>query len=57
MDITKETLFTVLDLFDSLDVTYWLDGGWGVDVLFGRQTMEHRDIDIDFDSIAYSKNT
>lgn len=40
----------ILDLFESLCVTYWLDGGWGVDALYGKQTREHRDIDINFDA-------
>ena len=40
----------ILDLFEGLSVTYWLDGGWGVDALYGRQTREHRDIDINFDA-------
>ena len=40
----------ILDLFEELRVTYWLDGGWGVDALYGKQTREHRDIDIDFDA-------
>ena len=30
--------------------TYWLDGGWGVDILAGKQTRIHRDIDINFDA-------
>lgn len=47
---TKEMLFHVLDIFDALSVPYWLDGGWGVDALFGEQTRAHRDIDIDFDA-------
>lgn len=47
---TKETLFRVIDLFDSLSVKWWLDGGWGVDVLYGSQTRDHRDIDINFDA-------
>ena len=47
---TKETLWMILDLFEGLSVTYWLDGGWGVDALYGRQTREHRDIDINFDA-------
>lgn len=46
----QDDLFAVLDFMEKLDITYWLDGGWGVDVLVGRQTREHRDIDIDFDS-------
>ena len=40
----------ILDLFEELCVTYWLDGGWGVDALYGKQTREHRDIDINYDA-------
>ena len=47
---TRETLWRILDLFDSLSVTYWLDGGWGVDALYGKQTRDHRDMDINFDA-------
>lgn len=50
---TKEDLIAVLDILDGLKIRYWLDGGWGVDVLVGKQTREHRDIDIDFDA-AYT---
>lgn len=46
---TKENLIEVLDLLDSLQIKYWLDGGWGVDVLLGKQNRAHRDIDVDFD--------
>jgi len=47
---TQEDLFTVLDLIEAAGIPYWLDGGWGVDALCGRQTRPHRDIDIDFDA-------
>lgn len=47
--VTKNDLFDVLDLIDSLGIRYWVDGGWGVDLLAGTQSREHRDIDIDFD--------
>ena len=47
---TITVLFQVLDLLESLDMQFWLDGGWGVDVLYGQQTRLHRDIDIDFDA-------
>lgn len=47
---TKDDLINVLDLLDKSKIRYWLDGGWGVDVLVGKQTREHRDIDIDFDA-------
>ena len=43
-------LFQVLDLLDNMKIQYWLDGGWGVDALYGKQTRTHRDIDIDFDA-------
>ena len=47
---TITELFQVLDLLESLDMQFWLDGGWGVDVFLGQQTRLHRDIDIDFDA-------
>lgn len=49
--VTEKTLFHMLDFFEHRKVPYWLDGGWGVDVLTGRQNREHRDIDIDFDAL------
>lgn len=52
--VTSNMLFSVLDLMDSLCITYWLDGGWGVDVLVGKETRPHRDVDIDFDA-AYTE--
>lgn len=45
----KEDLFVLLDLLDRLGMRYWVDGGWGVDILVGRQNREHRDLDINFD--------
>lgn len=47
---TKEDLITVINLFEESSIIYWIDGGWGVDVLAGHQTRPHRDIDIDFDA-------
>lgn len=46
---TKENLIEVLNLLDSLQIKYWIDGGWGIDILLGKQTREHRDIDVNFD--------
>lgn len=48
--VTQDDLLKVLDLIEHTGIRYWLDGGWGVDILAGKQTREHRDIDIDFDS-------
>lgn len=47
---TKEDLMTVIALLENADITYWIDGGWGVDLLAGKQTRMHRDIDINFDA-------
>ena len=47
---TKDDLMTVINLFENAGITYWIDGGWGVDILAGKQTRHHRDIDINFDA-------
>jgi lincosamide nucleotidyltransferase A/C/D/E len=39
----------VLDLLESNGVRAWVDGGWGVDALLGRQTREHNDLDLAID--------
>lgn len=39
----------VLDVLHELtrhDVQFWLDGGWGVDALAGRETRQHADLDM-----------
>ena len=40
------------DWADGLGVTYWVDGGWGVDALLGEQTREHADLDLALDDTA-----
>ena len=47
--VEKRSLFEILDLLDGLGMRYWVDGGWGVDILVGRQNRPHRDLDINFD--------
>ncbi|HHV08916.1 MAG TPA: aminoglycoside adenylyltransferase [Clostridiales bacterium] len=47
---SKENLIVILNLLEDLNIRYWVDGGWGVDILTGKQNRDHRDIDIDFDS-------
>jgi lincosamide nucleotidyltransferase A/C/D/E len=44
-----EQVVAVMDILRSLSCQFWLEGGWGVDALVGRQTRSHRDVDIDFD--------
>lgn len=48
--VTKTDLFELLDIFEELEIAYWVEGGWGVDILTGKQNRVHRDLDIDFDA-------
>ncbi|HEY8497537.1 MAG TPA: hypothetical protein VIK98_10975 [Limnochordales bacterium] len=34
------------DLLERAGIPVWIDGGWAVDALLGRQTREHGDLDI-----------
>ncbi|MCD5316458.1 nucleotidyltransferase domain-containing protein [Kineosporia babensis] len=43
-------VFEVLDAAETLGSPVWVAGGWGVDVLVGRQTREHRDLDLALDA-------
>jgi lincosamide nucleotidyltransferase A/C/D/E len=39
----------VIDLYNklaTLGIQIWIDGGWGVDALLGKQTRPHKDLDI-----------
>lgn len=39
----------VIDLYNQLEnlgIKIWVDGGWGVDALLGKQTRPHKDLDI-----------
>jgi lincosamide nucleotidyltransferase A/C/D/E len=36
----------VLDALEGAAVGCWVDGGWGVDALLGRQTRPHSDLDL-----------
>ena len=36
----------VCDLMQTNDITMWIDGGWGVDALLGKQTRSHGDLDV-----------
>lgn len=43
-EATPELVLSFLDLAEPIPV--WIDGGWGVDALLGRQTRPHSDLDI-----------
>ncbi|MGI8644972.1 MAG: nucleotidyltransferase domain-containing protein [Nocardioides sp.] len=48
MELTDVTV--VLDALDARAVRHWVLGGWGVAALVGRQTREHRDLDLAVDA-------
>jgi len=39
-------LVALLDELEHRGIDVWLDGGWGVDALLGRQTRPHDDLDV-----------
>jgi lincosamide nucleotidyltransferase A/C/D/E len=45
-EMAAEALVELLQSFESAAIEVWLDGGWAVDALLGRQTRPHKDVDI-----------
>jgi lincosamide nucleotidyltransferase A/C/D/E len=41
-----EQVVTLIRSFEAADLSFWLDGGWGVDALLGEQTRAHSDLDL-----------
>src|SRR5690348_6493238 len=39
-------VFSLYAELESLGITIWIEGGWGVDALLGEQTRPHKDLDI-----------
>lgn len=44
--MTAEQALGVLDSLAAAGVEAWVDGGWGVDALVGRQSRPHADLDL-----------
>lgn len=44
--MTSADVLEVVALLERNGISVWLDGGWGVDALLGRQTRLHGDLDI-----------
>jgi lincosamide nucleotidyltransferase A/C/D/E len=40
------SLLKIVDRLEEHGIEVWLDGGWGVDALLGRETREHDDLDL-----------
>lgn len=49
-ETSLEELLGVVQLLRGIRCPFWLEGGWGVDAMVGRQTRPHRDIDVDIDA-------
>ncbi len=45
-EMAASDLLALLARLAHAGVTVWLDGGWGVDALLGRQTRRHKDVDL-----------
>ncbi|WP_307802858.1 nucleotidyltransferase domain-containing protein [Cellulomonas fengjieae] len=44
--MTPELALDLLDAFERAGIDVWVAGGWGIDALVGRQTRDHRDLDV-----------
>jgi len=44
--MTAEYALEILETLQSHGIDAWVDGGWGVDALVGRQTRPHEDLDL-----------
>ena len=46
MEIDAANASRILGQLEAAGLVVWLDGGWGVDALLGRQTRPHQDLDL-----------
>jgi lincosamide nucleotidyltransferase A/C/D/E len=44
--MTSADVIEIYTTLAGLRICVWIDGGWGVDALLGRQTRSHKDLDI-----------
>jgi lincosamide nucleotidyltransferase A/C/D/E len=44
--MTGDTVLALIDLLEADHIDAWVDGGWGVDALLGRETRPHDDLDL-----------
>ena len=45
-DMTSRDVVKLLGMVERKGIRIWIDGGWAVDALLGRQTRHHADLDI-----------
>jgi lincosamide nucleotidyltransferase A/C/D/E len=53
--VDAEDVIQVLDALDAAGVRHWVAGGWGIAALVGRQTRQHRDLDLAVDAADLSR--
>ena len=41
-----DAVAAILTVIRDADITVWIDGGWGIDALVGRETRPHKDLDL-----------
>ena len=47
--VQAEDVSNLYKLFQENGIEVWIDGGWGIDALLGKQTRSHNDLDIAVD--------
>jgi lincosamide nucleotidyltransferase A/C/D/E len=47
--MNAESVIAIITALEDAGLSVWLDGGWGIDALVGRQTRGHRDLDLAID--------
>jgi len=45
-EMTSKDVTDLYSKLDNLGIKIWIDGGWGVDALLGKQSRTHKDLDI-----------
>lgn len=51
--MTGEELLKIRGELNDLGIKIWIDGGWGVDILLGKETRPHKDMDFIADKKFY----
>jgi len=44
--MTGNDVLEILNVLNAANIPVWIDGGWGIDALIGKQTREHDDLDV-----------
>jgi lincosamide nucleotidyltransferase A/C/D/E len=48
-EMTAQDAIEIVQLFEQNAIEVYVDGGWGVDALLGKQTRTHADLDEEFE--------